>query len=60
MEHAGRLQASKKPARGRLEFVVEQKRHSANTTIYLKKARIKVTRNWFAVISFCESSSKNI
>ena len=25
MEHAGRLQASKKPARGRLEFVVENR-----------------------------------
>lgn len=42
------------------ETMVEQQLLSANTTIYLKKARIKVARNWFAVITFCESSSKNL
>ena len=38
--------------------MVERTPLCANTTIYLTRARIKVSRNWFAVITFCESSSK--
>ena len=39
--------------------MVEQRLLSANT-IYANTIQIEVTRNWFAVITFCESSSKKV
>lgn len=38
--------------------VVEQKPLTANT-IYANSVEIKVTRNWFAIVTFCESNNKN-
>lgn len=38
--------------------VVEQKLLTANT-IYANSVEIKVTRNWFAIVTFCESNNKN-
>lgn len=37
--------------------VVEQRLLTANT-IYANSVEIKVTRNWFAVVTFCESNNK--
>lgn len=37
---------------------VEQKILTANT-IYANSVEIKVTRNWFAIVTFCESNNKN-
>lgn len=37
--------------------VVEQKLLTANT-IYANSVEIKLTRNWLAVITFCESPNK--
>lgn len=37
--------------------MVEQKLLTANT-IYANSVEIKLTRNWIAVITFCESSNK--
>lgn len=41
-----------------LENLVEQKPLTANT-IYANSVEIKVTRNWFAIVTFCESNNKN-
>lgn len=38
--------------------MVEQKILTANT-IYANSVEIKVTRNWFAIVTFCESNNKN-
>lgn len=35
----------------------EQKPLTANT-IYANSVEIKVTRNWFAIVTFCESNNK--
>ena len=37
--------------------MVEQKLLTANT-IYANSVEIKLTRNWLAVITFCESPNK--
>lgn len=37
--------------------MVEQKPLTANT-IYANSVEIKVTRNWFAIVTFCESNNK--
>lgn len=37
--------------------MVEQKPLTANT-IYSNSVEIKVTRNWFAIVTFCESNNK--
>lgn len=37
--------------------VLEQKPLTANT-IYANSVEIKVTRNWFAIVTFCESNNK--
>lgn len=37
--------------------MVEQRLLTANT-IYANSVEIKVTRNWFAVVTFCESNNK--
>ena len=42
---------------GLRKYVVEQKPLTANT-IYANSVEIKVTRNWFAIVTFCESNNK--
>ena len=53
-----RMQIKKATRLSGLAFTMVEQRLLTANTIYANSVEIKVTRNWFAVVTFCESNNK--